>query len=172
MTAHSDHSASSPRTRYRHQFRNRTVLCADDEPALRRLYRDALHGAGYQVETYGTGEDAWEAMQDRPFDLLLTDYKMPGMTGLELARRIRREGMRQPIILSSAELMPLLNENLSAVRFAAILIKPFPLSDLLGSVGRALAYATSAQRSETAGASEQRLFRVDENRHRAWGINE
>jgi chemotaxis protein histidine kinase CheA len=66
------------------------VLVADDSRTLREAAALLLQQGGYRVETATDGWEAWDLLQDQPFDLLLTDLEMPRLDGWELLGRIRR----------------------------------------------------------------------------------
>src|SRR5258706_15932983 len=63
------------------------ILLAEDDESLRKFLAAALVKAGHAVTDFGDGGDAWECIQGFTFDLLLTDIVMPGMDGIELAKR-------------------------------------------------------------------------------------
>src|SRR4051794_17633487 len=65
------------------------VLIADDEPISRRLLQSFLEKWGYRVAVAADGAEAWELFQREPFPLVVSDWMMPGVDGLELIRRIR-----------------------------------------------------------------------------------
>jgi DNA-binding NtrC family response regulator len=65
------------------------VLVVDDDTLSREFLYEALHKCGYSVEVSGTGEDAWELFQREPADVVFTDMRMPGMTGMELLEKIK-----------------------------------------------------------------------------------
>jgi signal transduction histidine kinase len=65
------------------------VLIADDEPVSRRLLQSYLQKWGYEVTTAGNGAEAWHMFQEAPCAILITDWMMPEVDGLELIRRIR-----------------------------------------------------------------------------------
>lgn len=115
------------------------ILCVDDDPAVRKLYRRALENNHYRVTTASNGTEAWDAIQSHQVDLILTEYDMPLMNGLQLARHIRNHEMQQPIIIASASVQALLDENPSSVHLAAFLIKPFSVTELIAAVSRAFA---------------------------------
>lgn len=117
---------------------HRTILFLDEDPQDRRLHHEALEQVGYSVRTAGDGLEGWDLIQREHFDLIVTDHKLPRMTGLELAQRVRLEGMNQSLIISTDLVTPLLVNNLSFMRFAAILYKPYTMADLFAAVRRAL----------------------------------
>jgi len=77
------------------------ILYVDDEPALATLGRRRLVALGYRVEATEDPREALAWLEARPqeFDLLITDYSMPGLNGLELAQRARRQASDLPILL-------------------------------------------------------------------------
>ncbi len=72
----------------------------DDEPALRDLAKDYLEEAGdYRVRTAGSAPDALCALADEAFDVVVADYFMPGMTGIDLLKHMRDDGNETPFIV-------------------------------------------------------------------------
>ena len=67
------------------------ILVVDDEPAARLLAQAVVRAAGHEVETACDGPEAVERLAAVPFDVLVTDAQMPGMSGFELAERVRRD---------------------------------------------------------------------------------
>lgn len=67
------------------------VLVVDDDESLRRVTQVQLEQAGFETETAADGSEALAALQKTTFQLVITDLKMPGMSGLELLRRIRAD---------------------------------------------------------------------------------
>lgn len=65
------------------------ILVADDEPVIRLILERALTKWGHDVVTARDGEAAWELYQREPFRMVISDWTMPGLDGLELTRRIR-----------------------------------------------------------------------------------
>lgn len=104
------------------------ILVAEDDPTNRKLISVLLDRGGHAVRLAGDGEEAVAAVQAEPFDLVLMDMRMPGVDGLEAARRIRAlpDGhARVPIIALTANA---LREDEAACRAAGMddyLAKPF-----------------------------------------------
>ena len=79
-----------------------SVLVVDDEPDLRTLYELTLVREGYWVESAATVNDAWQLLQQRPFDVVITDMRLPDGLGLELLRRLRAEHRRERCVVITA----------------------------------------------------------------------
>src|SRR5262249_39073692 len=67
------------------------VLIADDDRIVRHLLQRTLEQWGYEVTAVANGEDAWGAFATRDFPVVITDWEMPGLTGVELVQRIRAQ---------------------------------------------------------------------------------
>ena len=127
--------------------------------------------SGYDVDTAADGAEAWAALHDQEYHLLITDNDMPRLTGLELARQARLAGMRLPIVLTSGSADALCNPANSWLELAARLPKPFGAEALVEIVEQALCIANN--RGKCAGAMIsvfEQIARVQPFPH--GGINE
>jgi len=106
-----------------------TVLLIDDEPDLREVYALYLRQA-YQVRTAATGNVSIETIRDE-IDIVVTDRHMPDMTGDDLLRRLRDNGIRTPVIFLSA-IDP---ANRPSASYQAYLTKPVDGRTLRQHVG-------------------------------------
>jgi DNA-binding response OmpR family regulator len=79
-----------------------TILLVEDDPALRTLTTRALQENGYVVRPCATAPEMWRAMEAGPVDLVLLDIMLPGTSGIDLCRALRRES-EVPIIFISAK---------------------------------------------------------------------
>ena len=78
------------------------ILLVDDEEGIQLLYREEFEEEGFEVITAYNGEEALEKFsQDQP-DLVILDINMPGMSGIEVLRRMKEINPQLPVILSSA----------------------------------------------------------------------
>jgi DNA-binding NtrC family response regulator len=75
------------------------ILCVDDEVAALEILREMLERAGHQPITVQNAEAALNVLSRGGIDLLVSDYRMPGVTGLELLERIRESGLDVPVIM-------------------------------------------------------------------------
>jgi len=84
---------------------NPKILIVDDEPAIRQMLVFALSEEGYEYAEAGTADQAQEAIKQSPPDLILLDWMMPGLSGVDLARRLKRDPETKdlPIIMLIAK---------------------------------------------------------------------
>lgn len=81
---------------------NRQILLVDDDESLRRITEMQLEEMGFSVATAANGERALEELASRPYALVLTDLKMPGISGMDLLRHVRAEYPETAVILLTA----------------------------------------------------------------------
>jgi EAL domain-containing protein (putative c-di-GMP-specific phosphodiesterase class I) len=115
----------------------RSVLVVDDDGALARSIQHALKRAGFEVVLAENGTIAVETIMGRPFDVILTDIQMPGMSGLELLGIVRAYDLDVPVILMTGD--PSIETAMEAVSLGALqyLPKPTPNEVLVAAVERA-----------------------------------
>lgn len=115
------------------------VLVVDDEAVLRDLYSEVLSDAGYRVATAPSGEAALAVLQTQAVDLVVTDYRMNGMDGIELVHRIRQIRPQAAVILLTSHIGP--STALEALRAGAFwyLTKPVEIDALVAKAAEALA---------------------------------
>jgi len=77
----------------------RAILFVDDHEVLARLSCEILEMQGYRAVSAYSGQDALRKLEDEKFDILVTDYRMEGMNGLELARKVHQKNPAIPVIL-------------------------------------------------------------------------
>jgi len=76
-----------------------TILCLDDEPAIGLILQDTLERAGHTAVAAHNVPEALQALQAGVVDLIISDYRMPGLTGLEFLSLLRQEGYETPLIM-------------------------------------------------------------------------
>ena len=114
------------------------ILVVDDERSIREVISTVLTQFGYHVDTAEDGAVGWEALQASSYDLLITDNSMPRVSGGELVKMLRSEGMTLPVVMVSGTLPPEALNGDSSLQFAATLLKPFTVKELVGTVERVL----------------------------------
>jgi DNA-binding response OmpR family regulator len=122
------------------------VLVVDDEGAIRYSVSKTLQRVGYNVNEAASGEEALEAMKQQRFDVVLTDIRMPGLTGVELLKRIREQAPDAIVILMTGYAS--LGTAVEALRLGAhdYLIKPSSSQDIRQSVSRGVERARNLKR--------------------------
>ncbi|MGQ0501697.1 MAG: chemotaxis response regulator CheY [Panacagrimonas sp.] len=86
--------------------KNLKILIVDDFSTMRRIVKNLLHDLGYQhTAEADDGKTAWQILQTTSFDFVVTDWNMPGMTGIDLLRNIRAEPRlaSMPVLMVTAE---------------------------------------------------------------------
>ena len=114
-----------------------TVLVVDDEQLVRAHLRRALELRGYRVEEAGSGEAGLACYAAVQADVIVLDFMMGDMTGIDVIRRIREAGSRVPIVLSSGYLDASSERDLDPASFQAFLRKPYRIEDLMLAIERA-----------------------------------
>ena len=104
-----------------------SILVVEDNEDARSILLELLSVLGHQAEEAGTAEEALRICAERSFDVLLTDFKLPGMTGLDLARQVHQANQATRIVFSSGH-GPELVKNAGIPCKA--LIKPFSVEAL------------------------------------------
>ena len=112
----------------------RRLLLVEDDPTLRQALTFNLAREGYEVATAADGEAALEAARNERLDLVLLDVMLPGMSGVEVLRVLRREGVTTPVIILSAkgdEIDRVVGLKVGADDYVA---KPFSRPELLARI--------------------------------------
>ncbi len=130
----------------------RPSLGVDDEPAMLQVYLRALRAAGLQVEGAENGLRALALLQERDFDVIISDISMPGMDGMHLLRAVRQRDLDVPVILMTGD--PTLETSLKAIEYGAFryMTKPFELGALIDAVQQAQRLYKLARLRRQAGA--------------------
>ena len=122
----------------------RTVLVVDDDRQLCELLTEFLTEAGYVVQCVDNGETAWAELQHSSPDVVLSDIKMPRLSGIDLASRLVSGGYATPIILMSAGYDDRAGISASFIR------KPFDFDLLLTTIATVLNPPTQRRNMATA----------------------
>ena len=121
----------------------------DEDSDLRLLYADVLALPGYHVDAAEDGAAGWEALQANNYNLLITEHSLPKLTGVELVRKLRAARMAMPVVMTAVQLPMQELARDPSLQLAAMLPKPFYISELLETVRVALR-ATDSPREQIA----------------------
>jgi two-component system, OmpR family, phosphate regulon response regulator PhoB len=150
------------------------ILIVEDEESLAVLLRYNLEAEGFEVESAARGDDAEQQIRDTPPDLVLLDWMLPGLSGVELCRRIRmrKDTERVPIVMLTARGDE--GERVRGLSMGAddYIVKPFSLPELIARVHAVLRRSKPAHVAGLLSAGDidldrttRRVRRSDEELH-------
>lgn len=116
------------------------ILIVEDQRDVSRLLRSALETLEHDLEVVEipSGEEAILYSGRRPVDLLVADYRLPGMTGVELMRKVRTRHPEAKIILITGQTDPRIRKEIAEAGADAFFLKPVEIADFLDTVERLL----------------------------------
>jgi two-component system alkaline phosphatase synthesis response regulator PhoP len=119
---------------------NKKVLVADDEVHIVQVVAMKLRNNGFEVVTADNGSDAYKLCCEEKPDIILTDYQMPGLTGIELIEKIRgTSGFENvPVIMLTARGFAVDDQQREKLNIAECISKPFSPKELLNHVENVL----------------------------------
>ena len=141
----------------------KTILVADDESHILHVVSLKLRNAGYRVFTAHDGQEALDAAQQERPDLLITDYHMPQLSGLELCRRLKQDQKlpQIPVIMLTARGYHLEPQDTEQSGILKMLSKPFSPRQLLVMVNEVLEGAGAAGKARARVGPDTRFERPD-----------
>ncbi|MDR3392004.1 MAG: sigma-54 dependent transcriptional regulator [Sulfuriferula sp.] len=115
------------------------VLVVDDEAKMQRILEIMLQRMGHEVACAGNGTEALQSLQSTPADLIISDLRMPGMSGTELLKTLREQGNDVPVIIMTA--YGTIESAVEAMKLGACdyIVRPFDVEALELSITRILA---------------------------------
>jgi CheY-like chemotaxis protein len=120
-----------------------SILVVDDESSIQTLLRDVLSMDGHRVDVASSGAEALRSMYDRQYDLIITDIKMPEMSGPDFYRRVRdidREQAERMVFITGDTVNVATRQFLQKISNPC-LVKPFKVADIREIVERQLRQA-------------------------------
>ena len=114
------------------------ILVVDDDNDVCRIVRWMLAGEQYQIQTGQSVTEALRAIEQKPFDAYVLDYKLPDGSGLDIAERIRSKGSEAPIILISCDNTSSVASRAEKFRIFDFLQKPFSREMMCNAVKKAI----------------------------------
>lgn len=129
------------------------ILIIEDDLSLSESLKAVLDDEGYLVECIDDGAEGYEMAKERSYALVVTDYRLPGMGGLELLERLREDRPKLPVVMMTSHGTADLAIGASKVGAFEYLIKPFDLSEFLQIVDEALRSHRASSRKVELGKS-------------------
>jgi len=117
-----------------------SILVVEDNPDSRKLVVRLLHQEGFHGEAVESAEEALVRLDQRSFDLVLMDIRLPRMDGKEATRRLRQDPRFRdlPVIAVSAHVVGKQHEEILASGVSALVTKPIDMDELLATIRRFL----------------------------------
>ena len=136
------------------------VLVADDEPGIRHLLAAALAPQGYEVTAASDGDEAKLLLEREPFEIVITDYQMPGLNGIDILRFAKLMNAGCQVVVITGRDGPGIQEKAIAYGAADYIQKPFSLD----AITRAMASLPNeaVEREQAATESQAALAEKDE----------
>ena len=114
-----------------------SILILDDEPIVVRRLKPALEKLGFQVETFTQSANAFERVEERDFDIVITDLKMEGLDGMQFLTKVKeRSPKTEVIVITGFATMETTKESFQKGVFD-FLAKPFKIAEIQEAVQRA-----------------------------------
>jgi DNA-binding response OmpR family regulator len=103
------------------------ILVVDDDPEILNLYIESLAKPNVVISQATNGKDALLKIQNEKFNLIITDLRMPGLTGMQLLEQIDKDTLNKttPILISTGHFNDLIIEHITDVQRVSFLVKPF-----------------------------------------------
>jgi DNA-binding NtrC family response regulator len=141
--------------------KQKTILLADDDVNLRRVLEFQLTEAGYKVSTAQDGAEALDVFTNNDFDCVITDLRMPKLSGLELLGKIKVEGAEIPVIVITA--FGEVETAVTAMKAGAFdyINKPFNRDEILLTLERALNFSETKSENRQLRELVDKEFRLD-----------
>ncbi len=131
------------------------ILVVEDEPAIADAIAYGLNAEGHAAECVADGESAIERARTSPYDVIILDVMLPGLSGFEVCRRIRAESA-VPILMLTARISEVDRVTGLAAGADDYVVKPFSMPELLGRVG-AILRRRELDRNEAADGDRLRV---------------
>lgn len=106
------------------------ILIVDDNPNMASLLSEMLEIFDYDSVRASDGKEALKALSDQKFAMVITDMRMPNMTGLELLEKIKAEYPKLPVVMISGYSVSSIHSDVDGVKPDGFLAKPFLMSDI------------------------------------------
>ncbi len=121
------------------------ILVVEDEHKVAKALKEGLEGEHYDVDVAHTGEDAFFRVNTEQFDMILLDLNLPGRSGMEILKTIRKRGVETPVLLLTAR--DAVEDRVAGLNSGAddYLVKPFAFTELLARIRALLRRGRAAE---------------------------
>ena len=116
----------------------RRILVVDDDTVISDFLSEIFLRMGYDVVTASNGDDAWIQFTNKAFGLVLTDLEMPGINGFTLAKRIKEQSPRTPVIMVTGQSPEEVMKKTVEGVIDSVILKPFKLEEIRRKVNEFL----------------------------------
>lgn len=130
----------------------RKVLVVDDDPVVGKSFDRVLAGKGYAVITASSGQEALNKLESEDYDVVYTDIKMPGMSGLEMAEQVKARRPWLPVVIVTGYGSPDNEARAEAAGVSGFLRKPLSPEMIEGSAQKAFSEKDATTHSASAAA--------------------
>ena len=126
------------------------ILVVDDEPDMRTALSHALRRSGFNVESAASGTEALTKFRPDKYSLVITDVKLPGMSGMEILDRIKNQSQQIPVVMITA--FGTIDNAVEAMQAGACdyILKPFSLETLEATVKKILGNSNGNRQAKSA----------------------
>ena len=132
----------------------RKVLVVDDDPVVGKSFDRVLSAKGYAVITAGDAQEALSKLDAEDYDVVFTDIKMPGMSGLEMAEQVKQRRPWLPVVIVTGYGSPGNEARAEAAGVSGFLRKPLSPEMIEGSAAKALSERDASAQSGAAAATQ------------------
>jgi two-component system cell cycle response regulator CpdR len=110
------------------------ILVVDDDRTMLELVKRILEREGIVAHCVASGEEALEQIKEKTFSLMITDLNMPGLDGLELAKKGLELAPQMPIIMDTGGMSPIITRKAKEIGISKVLAKPFLAKELMAAI--------------------------------------
>lgn len=132
------------------------ILIVDDDTTILRLFETAFTKAGYDIQTAESAEEALEILEETHFKVMFLDFKLPGMNGIELCKKIKKE--KPPATIFAVTAYPSIFELSDCIEagFSDYFAKPVSLETLIKSTEEAFVSMAEKATEDASSSMEKR----------------
>ena len=116
------------------KYMEKEILIVDDQPGIRMLLTDILANEGYQVSTAKNGKEALDKIYANKYNLIILDYKLPIIDGVEVLQKMKQNKVEIPTIIISGLVEEVSKESSNNNLIKKVIAKPFNVKDIQQSV--------------------------------------